>query len=175
MSAKKGGQQGGTAGKAAADPATVEGNNKLTALKSQAKALQAKIMVTSQQLQRSRLESLNLKKRIADINEKFEKEEKMCNDMCSEMYAQYRYSQKQLLARIESHQSAIEDLRCALDDARKNLERTKAEKDEEIAAKTKSINEQKMRMDQLAVAFGQNLKTILEGMSQSIHGRADDK
>ena len=156
-------------GKGQIDPAMAEKMEELDWIKRVCEAREWKLHVASEQLQRSKLESLNLKKKIADLNEKFEAESKMTDRTCSDMFKMYDSGKSQLYARITSHQDSIKELRKQLDEARHNLERTKAEKDEEIAKKTKAINEQKQMMEQMAIRFGVELKETLEHMSHHIH------
>jgi hypothetical protein len=126
------------------------------------------LMLRSEQLQRSKLESLNLKKRIAELNEKFESEEQLTKTTCADMFRMYRHMQKELVLRIENHQATIKQLHDELDESRQILERTKAEKDASIAERTRKINEQKQRMEEMAIGFGVRLKETLEEMSRQI-------
>eukprot|EP00744_Colponema_vietnamica_P010378 GILI01014671.1.p1 GENE.GILI01014671.1~~GILI01014671.1.p1 ORF type:complete len:182 (-),score=44.37 GILI01014671.1:96-608(-) len=158
----------------AADTATLELRNTLDGVKRECEGVERLMVICSEQMQRTNLESLNLKKKIAELNSKFDESEKFTNEKCIGMNKLYRSGQAQLLARIETHQASIDELRKQLDEAREQLERTKAEKDSEIAEKTRKINEQKQRMEEMAIAFGIKLKETLERMSQHIHGREED-
>jgi chromosome segregation ATPase len=161
-------------GTAPVDPVVEEKKQTLFTLLRQCDAVERMMVICSEQIQRSQLESLNIKKRIAELNQKFEEQEKHTNDKCSQMYKMYKSGQSQLVARIEAHETTIDDLRKQLDEARVQLEQTKAEKDMELAERTRKINEQKQKMEEMAIAFGVKLKETLEQMSYHIHGR-DDK
>ena len=140
--------------KAAASPqdsAMDEMKQQLSTLNRQCDAVERMLVVCSEQLQRSRLESMNQKK-------------------CGGMFRMYKSGQAQLVARIQSHEQCIDDLRRELDEARQRLEQTKAEKDAELAEKTKKINEQKQKMEEMAISFGVKLKETLEQMSYHING-----
>ena len=168
---KKGQGKGKSAGKSnPADAAVDEKRAALSAILRQCDAYERMMVVCSEQLQRSKLESLNLKKRIAELNSKFEEQEKHTNDKCIGMHKMYRSAQAQLFTRIEAHQIAIDGLRKQLNDAKEKLEQTKAQKDAEIAEKTKKINEQKQKMEEMAISFGIRLKETLERMSDHIQG-----
>lgn len=169
-------QQGGKGGKgkSAGDAAAEEKRGELEGLQKECAIYERMMVICSEQLQRSQLESLNLKKKIAELNEKFEKEEELTNKTTAEIFKAYRSNQSALVARIESHQATIEGLRKSLDEARHELERMKSEKDAIIAEKTKQINEQKQKMEQMAIEFGSNLKETLEQMSLHIQGGQRD-
>lgn len=162
---KAGGKEG-----APQDAALEEKKLQLATLNRQSDAVERKLLICSEQLQRSKLESLNAKKKIAELNTKFEEQEKHTNDKCSGMYRMYKSGQAQLVARIVQHEETIEELKTELNEARLALETTKAEKDAELAEKTKKINEQKQKMEEMAIAFGIKLKETLEQMSAHIHG-----
>mmetsp|Transcript_70429 Transcript_70429/g.82060 ORF Transcript_70429/g.82060 Transcript_70429/m.82060 type:complete len:175 (+) Transcript_70429:58-582(+) len=153
------------------DAALEEKKQQLLTLQRQCDAVERMMLICSEQLQRSRLESLNTKKTIAELNGKFEEQEKHTHDKCAGMYRMYKSGQAQLIARIEQHEETIEELKKQLSEARQALETTKAEKDSELAEKTKKINEQKQKMEEMAIAFGVKLKETLEQMSYHIHGR----
>lgn len=159
--------------KAAASPqdsAMDEMKQQLSTLNRQCDAVERMLVVCSEQLQRSRLESMNQKKRIAELNQKFEEQETYTDEKCGGMFRMYKSGQAQLVARIQSHEQCIDDLRRELDEARQRLEQTKAEKDAELAEKTKKINEQKQKMEEMAISFGVKLKETLEQMSYHING-----
>lgn len=159
------------AGKAGtADAAMGEKQEQLATIHRQCEAYENMIAICHEQTKRASLESLNLKKKIAELNEKFEEEEKLTRRTCEEMFGFYRNGQTALLQKIESQQNTIATLRQELDEARSKLERTKSEKDAVIAEKTKKINEQKQKMEEMAIAFGIKLKETLEQMSRYIQG-----
>lgn len=162
-------------GKAATpqDAALDEKKQQLATLNRQCDAVERMMVICSEQSQRSRLESLNQKKRIAELNSKFEEQDKHTNDKCSGMYRMYKSGQAQLIQRIGQHEETIDELKKQLEEARQALETTKAEKDAELSEKTKRINEQKQKMEEMAIAFGIKLKETLEQMSYHIHGRED--
>ena len=160
--------------KPAGDAATDELKTQLDRVNRECESVERLLVICNEQMQRTNLESLNLKKKIAELNSKFEESERFTNEKCIGMNALYESGKEQLKGRIATHQSAIEELRAQLDEARQVLEATKAEKDAEIAEKTRRINEQKQRMEEMAIAFGIKLKETLERMSQHIHGREED-
>ena len=163
--------KGGKGGNNPQDSALDEKKQQLSIMTKQCDAVERMMVICSEQVQRSNLEGLNLSKRIAELNSKFEDQEKHTQDKCTSMYKMYKSGQSQLLARIEAHENTIEELRKELDEDRQALERTKFEKDAEIAEKTKQINEQKQKMEEMAIAFGIKLKETLEQMSRHIQGR----
>ena len=150
-----------------------EKKEELASVLRECEAIERMMVVCSDQRQRSGLETLNLKKQIAELNSKFEEQEKYTHEKCAGMYRLYNSGQAQLLARIEAHETTIEELRRQLDEAKETLEQTKGEKDAEIAEKTRRINEQKQKMEEMAIAFGIKLKETLERMSQHIRARED--
>lgn len=133
-------------------------------------AYERTLAIYSEQLLRSQLEKLSLKKKILELNERFKAEEALTGTMCHDMFRAYRAVQHTLLQKIESQQTTIRSLKEELDVARVSLERTKSEKDAMCADKTRRINEQKQKMEEMAIAFGVKLKETLEQMSQHIQG-----
>eukprot|EP00758_Cryptobia_borreli_P005352 Tbor_TRINITY_DN4857_c0_g1::TRINITY_DN4857_c0_g1_i1::g.1363::m.1363 len=157
----------------AQDAIVEEKKNELDQILRECDAYERMMVVCSEQMQRSNLEILSYKKKIAALNSKFEEQEKQTHEKCIGMYKVYRSGKAQLLTRIEAHQVTIEELRRQLYESKSALERTKAEKDIEIAGKTRAINEQKQKMEEMAIAFGIKLKETLERMSQHIRGKDD--
>ena len=168
MSKAKGGKEKGKANPQ--EQAILEKVATWKGIEQECNVYEGMLTICSEQAQRSQLETLNLKKRIAELNEKLEKEEELTTKSCSEIFKSFRQQQKQLVSTIKSHEATIEGLRKNLDEARNELERTKTEKDAIIAEKTKKINEQKQKMEEMAVAFGVKLKETLEQMSLHIQG-----
>jgi predicted nucleic acid-binding Zn-ribbon protein len=166
MSVKPAAKPGAKPSKAnPADQVMQDKLDQLGMLKRQCEAHERMLQVSSEQLQRSELEIINFKKRIVELNEKFKAEENLSSSMTHNMFRVYTEMQRKLMERIESHQSTIRGLRKELGDARLSLERTKAEKDAICADKTRKINEQKQKMEEMASAFGIKLKETLEKMS----------
>ncbi len=126
--------------------------------------------IHSEQLMRSQLEKLNLKKKILEVSERLTSEEAVTGTMCHDMFRAYRAVQHTLFQKIEQQNTTIKSLNKELSDARIALERTKAEKDAICAEKTRMINEQKQKMEVMAVEFGIQLKATLEQMSHHIQG-----
>jgi predicted nucleic acid-binding Zn-ribbon protein len=150
------------------DPAVLEKQVNLSQLKRQCEAHERMIHVGSEQLQRSQLETLNLKKKLVELNHRFTKEESATASMTHDMFRVYTDMQSKMMERIEQHQATIRGLRKELSDARQSLEHTKAKKDFICAEKTRQINEQKQKMEEMAIAFGVELKETLDKMSRNI-------
>ena len=157
-------------GGAPADAALDDKLSQLRAIERHCEAYERIQAIYSEQLMRSQLEKLNLKKKILEVGERLKSEEAVTGTMCHDMFRAYRAVQHTLLQKIEQQQTTIRSLREELDSARIALERTKAEKDAICAEKTKSINEQKQKMEVMAVEVGIQLKATLEQMSQHIQG-----
>lgn len=152
------------------DPERVAREEQLIGLKRQCDGYERMLCICSEQLQRSQLEKLNLKKKIVELNDKFKQEEALTAAMCQSMNSAYRQSQKTMLGTIESHQETIQGIGDKLDESRLKLEKTNAKKDLAMAEKNQLIKEQKQRMEDMAIAFGVKLKETLEQMSQHIAG-----
>lgn len=153
-----------------ADDAIAEKNKQLAQVKRQCEAYERMIQIGSEQLQRSQLEKLNLKKKVVELNERFRVEESLTSSMTHEMFKTYISTQRDLMTRIEGHQSTIAELRNDLSSLRMSLELTKQQKDAICAEKTRKINEQKQKMEEMAIAFGVKLKETLEQMSRHLQG-----
>ena len=150
------------------DEAGQDVRDEIGAINKRCELLERIVLIRVEQTQRSRLESLNLKRKIAELNEKFEHEEKLTDETCADMFQMYKKMQSDLLGKITAQEAAIKQLQADLEASRLTLETTKADKDDAIAGKTKQINDQKQRMEDMAIDFGQMLKETLESMSRKI-------
>ena len=164
----KGGKGGKGKGAANPDPGLAEKTNHLASLKRQCDAHERMIHVASEQLQRSQLESLNLKKRILELNHKFTKEDQATAAMTHDMFVLYTEMQRKMEERKREHKQIINGLQEQLAEANLTLQRTMAEKDAKCAEKTRQINEQRQLMEQMAISFGVELKDALDKMSRNI-------
>ena len=155
------------------DPAAAQKEElalQLRMVKQQCEMHERSLQISSEQMQRSQLESLNLKKKIVELNEMFRTDEALTASMTHDMFRVYTSVQSQLIEKIATHQQTIRGLREDLDASRLKLERTKAEMDKICEEKTLKINKQKELMEEMAVGFGHDLKTTLEQMSTHIQG-----
>lgn len=136
--------------------------------KARCQALERFLVIRAEQSQRAYLEQEGLRRRIIDLERKFQEEESQTDITHGEMYRQYKAMQGELIHRIELLHTSIGALREELEQSRQELDRTKAEKDAVIAEKNKKINEQKQKMEDMATEFGEMLKETLEQMSKKI-------
>lgn len=153
-----------------AEDALAEKQKQLAQIKRQCEAYERMVQIGSEQLQRSQLEKLNLKKKVVELNERFKIEESLTSSMTHEMFKTYTTTQRDLMSRIEAHQDTIKGLNKELRDLKSSLELTKQQRDLICAEKTRKINEQKQKMEEMAIAFGVKLKETLEQMSRHIQG-----
>lgn len=150
------------------DPLEAERQAQQKAIERRCNGIERLLSICSEQLQRSHLEKLALQRKMVEINDRFKEEETLTKAMCFDMYKIYRSTQAELMKDWERNKNEIIKLRHELDNARNDLEATKAERDRECAKKEQRIQEQKHHMEELAVRFGEQLKSALEDMSKHI-------
>lgn len=138
-------------------------------------ALERVLALRMEQIERSRLESADLRRQLVALDAKFVDEKRMMDATAQEMYRQYRAMQALLLERVEDLQQTIGKLREEHDAILKQIETTTSELDAQLADRNRTLAAQKQRMEDMASDFGDTLKHTLERMSHSVassHPRA---
>lgn len=131
-------------------------------------ALERCLMIRTEQAQRARAEQEEMTSKVRDLHADFEKEKDDRFGISADMTRQYKAMQEELISRINILENTISNLRDELELSRIALEQQKKEKDHVIALKDREIAEQKQKMEDMAIEFGEMLKETLEKMSQRI-------
>ena len=84
------------------------------------------------------------------------------------MTRQYKGMQEELIAQINKHEQTISEQKDQLERAQLQLEEVRRQMAVELALKDSEIQEQKQKMEDMAVEFGEMLKETLDKMSEKI-------
>jgi len=98
----------------------------------------------------------------------FEKEKEEIFEIAADMTRQYKGMQEDLLEKINVLENQITEQKDALELARLNLEEERRDKAQELAHKDAEIAEQKQKMEEMALEFGDMLKETLDKMGAQI-------
>lgn len=109
-----------------------------------------------------------LRERVLEYHADFTKEKDEVFDITADMTRQYKGMQEELMRKISSLESTINTQRNELELARIAHEETRKAKDQVIALKEAEIAEQKQRMEEMAIEFGEMLKETLDKMGERI-------
>merc|ERR1712060_309958 len=109
-----------------------------------------------------------LREQIDLYHKDFEKEKEEIFDIAADMTRQYKGMQEDLLSQIQRLENQITEQKDALELARLHLEEERRDKAQELAHKDAEIAEQKQRMEEMALEFGDMLKETLDKMGAQI-------
>lgn len=110
-----------------------------------------------------------LRTRLLDLNQIYEKEKKNTFDIVADMTREYKDMKEEMLKRINELEAKNQKYKDKLDLSRTQMEDMVRQKDREISLKDNSIQEMKTKMDEMAKEFGQMLKQTLDKMSEKIN------
>mmetsp|Transcript_33917 Transcript_33917/g.56055 ORF Transcript_33917/g.56055 Transcript_33917/m.56055 type:complete len:200 (-) Transcript_33917:181-780(-) len=109
-----------------------------------------------------------LRERVTLYHKDFEKEKEEIFDIAADMTRQYKGMQEELLTRINVLENQINEQKDALELARLQLEEERRDKAQELSLKDAEIAEQKQKMEEMALEFGDMLKETLDKMGAQI-------
>jgi len=109
-----------------------------------------------------------LRERVMQFHADFTKEKEEIFDVTADMTRQYKGMQEELMKKIHGLEATITQQRDELELARLAHEETRRAKDEAIAIKDAEIAEQKQKMEEMAIEFGEMLKETLDKMGERI-------
>ncbi|KAJ1629879.1 hypothetical protein T492DRAFT_629254 [Pavlovales sp. CCMP2436] len=109
-----------------------------------------------------------LRERVVQYDDDFKREKEEIFDITADMTRQYKGMQEELMRKINSLESTINTQRDELELARLAHEETRKQKDQVIALKDAEIAEQKQKMEEMAIEFGEMLKETLDKMGERI-------
>eukprot|EP01028_Stygiella_incarcerata_P007153 TRINITY_DN2934_c0_g1_i1.p1 TRINITY_DN2934_c0_g1~~TRINITY_DN2934_c0_g1_i1.p1 ORF type:complete len:211 (-),score=84.75 TRINITY_DN2934_c0_g1_i1:128-760(-) len=145
---------------------TVEQKNAL--FERRIEGLERVLQLRTEEVHRSRAQRQELLERVRQLHDDFETEKKERAEITADMTRQYKAMQKDLIDRINQLEGNIANLKDELELSRIALEQQRKEKDHLISLKEKEIAEQKQKMEDMAIEFGEMLKETLEKMSKRI-------
>jgi hypothetical protein len=131
-------------------------------------ALERLLMLRSEQAHRAKAEQAELSVKVRDLHGDFTKEQEDRSAITADMTRQYKSMHEDLVARINVLENTKAELLDQLELTRLAAEQQKKEKDHVVAIKDREIAEQKQKMEDMAIEFGEMLKETLEKMSQRI-------
>lgn len=109
-----------------------------------------------------------LRERVLQYHADFAREKEEIFDITADMTRQYKGMQEELMRKINSLEATINTQRDELELARLAHEETRKAKDQVIALKEAEIGEQKQKMEEMAIEFGEMLKETLDKMGERI-------
>jgi len=137
-------------------------------LEKKIKILQHRIMYKEEQAANSRKCEAELRQRVQELDQCFEKEGDKCREHTGEMSRQYREMQDSFNERIEVLQKQVASAKSEIEEVNKEIERVRVEKDEKIRQKDAEIKMLTHKMESMAFEFADMLKETLDKMSQRI-------
>mmetsp|Transcript_10779 Transcript_10779/g.26892 ORF Transcript_10779/g.26892 Transcript_10779/m.26892 type:complete len:190 (-) Transcript_10779:43-612(-) len=137
-------------------------------MKKKIEILQHRNMYKQEQAANSKKSEAELRQRIRDLDDCFEKEADRCRENTGEMSRQYREMQESFNERIEILQKSVAEAKAEIEAVTKDIERVRIEKDEIIRQKDVEIKTLSHKMETMAFEFADMLKETLDKMSQRI-------
>ncbi|KOO25695.1 hypothetical protein Ctob_012372 [Chrysochromulina tobinii] len=131
-------------------------------------SLEQQLVWREEKVQKALAAQKELQDRVAHYHKDFEREKEEVFDISADMTRQYKGMQEELLDRINKLEATIQLQKDQLEEAQQQLEQVKREKAQELALKDAEIQEQKEKMEDMAVEFGEMLKETLDKMSEKI-------
>lgn len=126
------------------------------------------LVLRNEQTQRAKMEKEEMRERLKQLDEDFEKEKMERFHIASDMIRQYKTMERTLLDKIDEAENKNNLLNDRLALSKIALEETKKEKDQIIEMKMKEIEEQKQKMEDMVIEFGEMLKETLAKMGNTI-------
>ena len=109
-----------------------------------------------------------LQDRVQMYHEDLEREKEDIFEISADMTRQYKGMQEELIAQINKHEKTITEQKDQLERSQLQLEEVRRQMAVELALKDSEISEQKQKMEDMAVEFGEMLKETLDKMSEKI-------
>mmetsp|Transcript_2048 Transcript_2048/g.5951 ORF Transcript_2048/g.5951 Transcript_2048/m.5951 type:complete len:200 (-) Transcript_2048:316-915(-) len=147
---------------------TGDENDQIAFMKKKIHILQHRIMYKTQQAASSRKSEGDLRQRIRELDDDFQKEADRCREHTGEMNRQYREMQDSFNERIHLLQKQVTEAKHEIEAVNKEMERVRVEKDEIIKARDERIKNSSRKMEEMAFEFADMLKETLDKMSQRI-------
>lgn len=130
--------------------------------------LERYLVLRTEQTQKAKLEQEEMKERLRQLDEDFEKEKMDRFHIASDMVRQYKAMQDELITKINDLENKKIALKEQLYNTQIALEQTKQEKDKIIEQKDKEIIQYKQRIDDMVKEFGDMLRDVLQKMGTSL-------
>ncbi|KAL0486035.1 coiled-coil domain-containing protein [Acrasis kona] len=131
-------------------------------------SLERFMMLRTEQTQRAKSDKEEMRERLKQLDEDFEKEKMERFHIASDMIRQYKTMERTLLDKIDDAENKNNLLNDRLALSKIALEETKKEKDQIIEMKNKEIEEQKQKKEDMVIEFTEMLKETLTKMGNTI-------
>lgn len=131
-------------------------------------ALEYQIQLVQRQQQRSKFETERMKRELVEIDQKLVDEGSALDAEALRAYRHTQAMQSDLIQRIENKQEEVALLQSKLASSRDEVEALLESKAAMLAEKNRQLNEQKQRMEDITIEFGEALKATLEQMAANI-------
>jgi len=164
----KGGKGGAKAGDKTEGDVINEQKEEIKRLKLRIETLERYMVLRSEQTQKAKASELELKSKLIQLDEDFEKEKMERFHIASDMIRQYKALQKTLIDKLNISEQKNTSLSDQLHLAKVALHEVKKEKDQIIEMKQREIEEHKQKMQSMVVEFSNMLKETLAKMGNTI-------
>ncbi|EFC50693.1 predicted protein [Naegleria gruberi] len=150
-----------------------EQKEEIKKLKLRIETLERYMVLRSEQTQKARASEMEMKSKLSQLDEDFEKEKMERFHIASDMIRQYKALQKTLIEKLNTSEQKNTSLADQLHLAKVALHEVKKEKDQIIELKQREIEEQKQKMQSMVVEFSNMLKETLAKMGNTIQQERD--
>ncbi|KAG2374312.1 hypothetical protein C9374_010882 [Naegleria lovaniensis] len=145
-----------------------EQKEEIKKLKLRIETLERYMVLRSEQTQKARASEMEMKSKLSQLDEDFEKEKMERFHIASDMIRQYKALQKTLIEKLNASEQKNTSLADQLHLAKVALHEVKKEKDQIIEMKQREIEEQRQKMQSMVVEFSNMLKETLAKMGNTI-------
>lgn len=139
-----------------------------TQAKLRIESLERQLVFREEKVQTEMRSRRELQDRVQAYHEDLEREKEDIFEISADMTRQYKGMQEELIAQINKHEQTISEQKDQLERAQLQLEEVRRQMAVELALKDSEIQEQKQKMEDMAVEFGEMLKETLDKMSEKI-------
>ena len=170
MAPKKGGKDKKDKGKDKGGEASAEMTEKELLQQAQLRieSLEQQLVWREEKTQTALAGQKELQERITHYHADFEREKEDIFEISADMTRQYKGMQEELIAQVNKLQQTIAEQKDELERSQLQLEEVRRQMAVELALKDAEIKEQKDKMEDMAVEFGEMLKETLDKMSEKI-------
>ena len=165
---KKDGKKDGKKDKGGEASAEMTEKELLEQAKLRIESLEQQLVWREEKTQAAITAQKELQERMNHYHSDFERQKEEIFDVSADMTRQYKGMQEELIAQVNKLQQTIAEQKDELERSQLQLEEVRRQMAVELALKDAEIKEQKDKMEDMAVEFGEMLKETLDKMSEKI-------
>lgn len=168
MAPKKGGDKKDKKDKGGDASAEMTEKELLEQARLRIESLEQQLVWREEKTQQALMSQRELQERVTHYHADFEREKEEIFDISADMTRQYKGMQEELIAQVNKLEQTIAEQKDELERSQLQLEEVRRQMAVELALKDAEIKEQKDKMEDMAVEFGEMLKETLDKMSEKI-------